>query len=89
MRMICCARGVGWRSDVAPDPAEVISAREYLGWTRAQCAGVMGWNRDAWAKIESGARAMSAKDWAYFCHVAGLERMPFRRAGHSAGMRKD
>lgn len=63
-----------------PVPAEVLQARQALGLTQAEAAALLGVDRVTWARYEAGGRAMSAVEWKYFKHVAGVERIPFRAA---------
>ncbi|MGP1677879.1 MAG: helix-turn-helix domain-containing protein [Burkholderiales bacterium] len=59
-------------------PADLKSARLRLGMTQAQVAFLLRVDRVTWTRWESGARPMSPMAWAYFKHVAGLERLPWR-----------
>lgn len=63
-----------------PTPAEVLQARQARGLTQADAAALLGCDRVTWARYEGGTRRMSAIEWRYWRHVAGVERIPFRAA---------
>lgn len=63
-----------------PAPTEVRAARAAAKLTQAAAAQLMGVDRVTWARWETGERNMSREDLRYFRHVAGIERMPFKRA---------
>ena len=62
-----------------PTPANIAAARRSLDLTQAQAAALLGVIRETWARYECGTRAMSASDWRYWRHVAGIERIPYRQ----------
>lgn len=62
-----------------PTAKEISAARELAGLTQAQAAALLGVIRETWARYEGGTRAMSEAEWRYWKHVAGLERLPFRK----------
>lgn len=65
-----------------PTSAEVRRLREQLGLTQEEAAALLGITRVGWARYEADGpnkRAMSEVEWAYWKHVAGLERIPFRK----------
>lgn len=62
-----------------PKPSEIRAAREAARLTQSEAAAVLGVTRVAWNRYEAGKRALSESEWAYWKHVAGLERLPFRK----------
>lgn len=62
-----------------PTPDEIRNAREAAGLTQAEAADLLGVTREAWARYEVGMREMVESAWRYWKHVAGLERIPFRK----------
>lgn len=64
-----------------PTAKEIAAAREQLGLTQAEAAALLGVIRVTWARYEGGTRDMTEAEWRYWKHVAGLERIPFRRRG--------
>lgn len=63
-----------------PSPAKTREARDSAGLTQEQAAALIGKPRLWWIRRETGASAWDAHDWAYWLHVAGIERIPFRRS---------
>lgn len=64
----------------SPTPAEVRAAREAAGLTQEQAAELAGYgSRPRWVEVETGRRAMEPVRWAYWLHVAGIRRLPWRR----------
>lgn len=61
-----------------PTPDQIRAAREKAGLTQREAALLLGVHPITWAKYEGGNRHMSDYAFAYFKHVAGLERIPFR-----------
>jgi predicted transcriptional regulator len=62
-----------------PSAADVVAARIACGLTQADAAALAGYgSQSRWAEIESGTRRMDAVRWRYWCHVAGIERIPYR-----------
>ena len=59
-------------------PSDLKSARQRLGMTQAQVAFMLRVDRVTWARWEAGTRPMNPMAQAYFLHVAGLERLPWR-----------
>jgi len=62
-----------------PSPSEIRKAREDAGLTQAEAALLLGVTRVAWARYEGNDRALRREEWRYWLHVAGLERIPFRK----------
>lgn len=62
-----------------PKSDEIRAAREKAGLTQAAAAELLGVTREAWARYEIGERTMTESAWAYWKHVAGVERIPFRK----------
>lgn len=62
-----------------PSPKEIRSARERAGLTQQEAAELLGVDRVTWARYEGGTREMMPVLWAYWLHVAGLERIPFTK----------
>lgn len=71
----------------APAPQDVRSARLKCGLTQEAAAALIGLQRLAWARYEAGAREMQPALWVLWRHLAGIERIPFRRR-HSRRMNK-
>jgi putative transcriptional regulator len=70
-----------------PKPAEIRSARERAGLTQTGAAELLGVHQVTWARYEAGDRSMQPHEWAYWKHVAGLERIPFKsRKPDNAGL---
>jgi DNA-binding transcriptional regulator YiaG len=63
-----------------PTPEQIRSARERAGLTQPRAAELMPVHPITVAKWETGARAMSERDWRLWKHVLGVERIPFRAA---------
>lgn len=64
-----------------PTPEQIRAAREQAGLTQAQAAALAGLGAQSrWAEYESGRIAMDPIRWRYWLHVAGISRIPFRRA---------
>lgn len=59
---------------------QVRGARDRAGLTQTEAAGIKGWTRDYWAKLEAGQRTVDDREWAHWLHLAGLERLPFQRS---------
>lgn len=59
-------------------PAEPRASREAAGHSRPQAAAVLGVSAAAWEKWERGERPMLPALLAYYRHVTGLERLPWR-----------
>lgn len=59
-------------------PVDLRAARVRIGLTQSEAAALIGVDRVTWARWEGGTRQMSEVTWRYWCHVAGLERIPFR-----------
>lgn len=64
----------------SPTPAQLTAAREQLGLTQTEAGALLGIHQVSWARYEGGTRTMSGVEWAYFKHVSGIERIPFRSA---------
>lgn len=62
-----------------PSSNEIRAAREAAGLTQTAAGELLGVTRVAWTRYETGERAMTESAWAYWKHVAGLERIPFRK----------
>lgn len=62
------------------NPEDVRKARVSLGLTQTEAAALLGMQRLSWARYEAGTRSISEIEWRYFLHVAGIERIPFRKA---------
>ena len=60
-------------------PADIRAARKRAGLTQTQAANLLGVTRVTWARWESGEQAPTVHQWRYWRHVAGIERIPFRR----------
>ena len=59
-------------------PSDLKFARQRLGITQAEAAALLGVDRVTVTRWETGSRPMSPMAQAYFLHVAGLERLPWR-----------
>lgn len=60
-------------------PSDLRKARISAGLTQTEAAALLGKQRLAWARYEAGTRSISMAEWRYWLHVAGLERIPFRK----------
>ncbi len=58
---------------------EPRASREQAGHTRTEMAAVLGVSARTVKAWESGQNPMPAAMLAYYRHLAGLERIPFRR----------
>lgn len=63
----------------SPTPDQIKSARATARLTQSEAAALLGAGQVTWARYESGARSLTAHEWRYWLHIAGLERIPFRR----------
>ena len=63
----------------SPDKLAILAAREAAGLTQVQAARLIGSGQVTWARYESGTRPMPARLWRLWLHLAGLERLPFRK----------
>lgn len=61
-----------------PKPDEIRAARTQAGLTQTEAAALLGVTRVHWARYEAGTRNLSASQWKYWLHVAGLGKLPFR-----------
>jgi transcriptional regulator with XRE-family HTH domain len=61
-----------------PTKSDIKAAREQAGLTQPQAAALLGVTPTTWFRYESGDRKMTDYAFAYWKHVAGLERLPFR-----------
>jgi len=62
-----------------PTPGELLAARLALGITQHDAAALLGMHRATWSRYEDGLRTLSAIEWRYWLHVAGIEAIPFQR----------
>lgn len=62
-----------------PTADEIRAAREKAGLTQAQAGELLGVTRLSWTRYETGGRTMTEAAWEYWKHVAGIERIPFRK----------
>jgi DNA-binding XRE family transcriptional regulator len=62
-----------------PTPEQIKAARERAALTQEQAAALLGAGRVTWTRYETGTRSLSPHEWAYWLHVAGLKRIPFKR----------
>lgn len=62
-----------------PTSDEIRAAREAADLTQAKAAELLGVTREAWARYEIGEREMTEAAWLFWKHVAGLERLPFKK----------
>lgn len=67
-----------------PTPAEIRETRLSASMTQAEAAAVLGVHPITWARYEGGTRTMSGPEWAYWLHMAGVQRLPFRRRHHES-----
>jgi predicted transcriptional regulator len=62
-----------------PTPTEIRAAREQAGLTQSEAAVLIGNTRVAWTRYEAGTRSLDPFLWRFWKHVAGIERIPFRK----------
>lgn len=62
-----------------PKSEEIRKARETAGLSQGAAAEILGVSRETWTRYEIGSREMTESAWAYWKHVAGIERLPFRK----------
>lgn len=67
-----------------PSPSEIRHAREQAGLSQTAAAALIDVTRATWAKWEAPAsnkvrHPMPEPLWALWRHLAGLERIPYRR----------
>lgn len=64
-------------------PAKTRAARELAGLTQTEAAGLIERPRGWWARKEMGGRGSEWDPplWRLWLHLAGIERIPFRRRG--------
>jgi DNA-binding XRE family transcriptional regulator len=67
------------RSQTTIKPNEIRLAREAARLTQSEAAALLGVTRVAWNRYEAGVRSLSEPEWAYWLHVTGLVRIPFRK----------
>jgi DNA-binding XRE family transcriptional regulator len=63
-----------------PTPADIRAARKRLGLTQDGAAALLPVTRLTWLRWETDKVPMPEYAWAYWRHVAGIERLPFRAA---------
>jgi DNA-binding XRE family transcriptional regulator len=63
-----------------PTPTDIRKARLAVGLTQAAAAALIDVQRVTWARWESGITPPpSAPTWRLWLHLAGIERIPFKR----------
>lgn len=62
-----------------PTPQDVRKARLYLDISQREAGLLLGVSRVAWARYEAGDRHLTAAEWEYWLHKAGLQRIPFKK----------
>jgi transcriptional regulator with XRE-family HTH domain len=61
-------------------PSDIRAARKAAGLTQTEAAALIGVQRVTWTRWECGlSPPPSEYVWAYWKHIAGLERIPFRQ----------
>lgn len=64
----------------SPTAEQVRQARSDAGLTQTHAAALIGAAMRSWQDWEAGKSKMPAGLWLLFRHVAGLERIPFRKS---------
>lgn len=65
--------------NAAPNPESIREARAASGLTQSEAAALIGSTARTWQDWERGIAAMHPGLWRLFRHVAGVERISFRR----------
>lgn len=62
-----------------PTPQTIRETRQAARLTQPEAAEILGVHPITWTRYEAGTRALSGPEWAYWLHVAGIERLPWTR----------
>lgn len=69
-----------YQIEFPPTPKDIHAARVEAGLDTYDAAFKAGYtDRSQWSHVESGRRQMQPWRWAYWLHVTGVQRLPFKQ----------